>query len=174
LQQLGLKVTKIRLELAGAASVGGLHLMSPCPSWDLSTTPLSTVSTRCRRRHSYVAYWPVPTKSSDGLHVGCPGYTGPSGALGKSTQVTPRRTHAAHQVFAIRSRRRCNSYTEIYFDVGRAVRAYRSWFHCLTRLVTAPPVAVRPPSTTNCPPVVLEARSEQRKSTMLAISSTVV
>jgi hypothetical protein len=49
-----------------------------------------------------------------------------------------------------------------------------SWFHGLTRLVTAPPVAVRPPSTTNCPPVVLEARSEQRKSTMLAISSTVV
>lgn len=48
------------------------------------------------------------------------------------------------------------------------------WFHRLTRLVTAPPVAVRPPSTTNCPPVVFEARSEQRKSTMLAISSTVV
>src|SRR5580692_1316716 len=43
-----------------------------------------------------------------------------------------------------------------------------------TRLVTAPPVAVRPPSTTNCPPVVLEARSEQRNSTMLAISSAVV
>jgi hypothetical protein len=30
-----------------------------------------------------------------------------------------------------------------------------------------------PWSTTNCPPVVLEARSEHRKSTMLAISSTV-
>jgi hypothetical protein len=50
-----------------------------------------------------------------------------------------------------------------------AVVLYRA-----TRLVTAPPVAVRPPSTTNCPPVVLEARSEHRKSTMLAISSTVV
>jgi hypothetical protein len=40
--------------------------------------------------------------------------------------------------------------------------------------VTEPPVAVRPPSTTNCPPVVLDARSEQRKSTMSAISSAVV
>jgi hypothetical protein len=49
-----------------------------------------------------------------------------------------------------------------------AVVLYRA-----TRWVTEPPVAVRPPSTTNCPPVVLEARSEHRKSTMLAISSTV-
>src|SRR6516162_9261523 len=64
-------------------------------------------------------------------------------------------------------------YTEIISTLSRRA-AYRSWFHCFTRLVTAPPVAVRPPSTTNCPPVVLEARSEQRKSTMLAISSTVV
>jgi hypothetical protein len=59
----------------------------------------------------------------------------------------------------------------------RGNRGYRSRFavglYRATRLVTAPPVAVRPPSTTNCPPVVLEARSEHRKSTMLAISSAV-
>ena len=87
------------------------------------------------------------------------------------TGFDPKRTPAAHQ----------NCYSIMppqpqhrdLFDVIVPC-AYRSWFHCLTRLVTAPPVAVRPPSTTNCPPVVLEARSEQRKSTMLAISSTVV
>src|SRR6266571_2765265 len=40
--------------------------------------------------------------------------------------------------------------------------------------VTAPPTAVRPPSTTYWPPVMLLARSEHRNSTMLAISSGVV
>jgi glycogen phosphorylase len=35
--------------------------------------------------------------------------------------------------------------------------------------VTAPPVAVRPPSTTYCPPVIAAARSEHKKSTVLAI-----
>jgi class 3 adenylate cyclase len=40
--------------------------------------------------------------------------------------------------------------------------------------VTAPPTAVRPPSTTYWPPVMLLARSEHRKRTMLAISSGVV
>ena len=42
-----------------------------------------------------------------------------------------------------------------------------------TRLVTAPPVAVRPPSTTYCAPVMLPARSEHRNSTILATSSAV-
>src|SRR5262249_43623139 len=51
-----------------------------------------------------------------------------------------------------------------------AVRCFVFAPHRLAALVTAPAVAVRPPSTTNCPPVVLEARSEQRNSTMLAIS----
>jgi hypothetical protein len=37
--------------------------------------------------------------------------------------------------------------------------------------VTAPPVAVRPPSTTYCAPVIAEAWSEHKKSTVLAISS---
>ena len=37
--------------------------------------------------------------------------------------------------------------------------------------VTAPPVAVRPPSMTYCAPVIAEARSEHRKRTVLAISS---
>src|SRR5262249_32969008 len=40
--------------------------------------------------------------------------------------------------------------------------------------VTDPPVAVRPPSTTYCAPVMLLARSDDRNSTMLAISSGVV
>jgi len=44
----------------------------------------------------------------------------------------------------------------------------------VARLVTAPPVAVRPPSTTYCAPVVLAARSEQRNRTVFAISSGVV
>jgi uncharacterized protein len=39
--------------------------------------------------------------------------------------------------------------------------------------VTAPPVAVRPPSTTYCPPVIAEAASEHRNSTVAAISSGV-
>ena len=37
--------------------------------------------------------------------------------------------------------------------------------------VTAPPVAVRPPSMTYCAPVIAEARSEHRNGTVLAISS---
>ena len=39
--------------------------------------------------------------------------------------------------------------------------------------VTAPGVAVRPPSTTKWAPVMLLARSEQRNSTVLATSSAV-
>ncbi len=39
--------------------------------------------------------------------------------------------------------------------------------------VTAPPTAVRPPSTTYCAPVIEAARSEHRNSTVLAISSGV-
>src|SRR5215468_4116113 len=86
---------------------------------------------------------------------------------------TARRRSLCHQYLRYSITPPAQRYTEIISTLSRRA-AYRSWFHCLTRLVTAPPVAVRPPSTTNCPPVVLEARSEQRKSTMLAISSTVV
>ena len=39
--------------------------------------------------------------------------------------------------------------------------------------VTVPPVAVRAPSTTYCAPVIAEARSEHKNSTVLAISSGV-
>ena len=39
--------------------------------------------------------------------------------------------------------------------------------------LTAPPVAVRAPSTTYCAPVIAEARSEHRNRTVLAISSGV-
>jgi hypothetical protein len=37
--------------------------------------------------------------------------------------------------------------------------------------VTAPPVTVRVPSTTQCARMIAEARSEHRKKTVLAISS---
>ncbi len=45
--------------------------------------------------------------------------------------------------------------------------------HRTRLLVTAPPVAVRPPSTTYCAPVMLLARSEHRNSTRFATSSAV-
>ena len=39
--------------------------------------------------------------------------------------------------------------------------------------LTGPPTAVRPPSVTYCPPVMLAARSEHRNSTRLATSAAV-
>ena len=56
---------------------------------------------------------------------------------------------------------------------SKATPAERHAAQLFGAAVTAPPVAVRPPSTTYCAPVMLLARSEHRNSTMLAISSAV-
>jgi hypothetical protein len=48
---------------------------------------------------AFVRFWPVPTKSGDGLHVRYQGKTGPSGATEKSTQV-PQKRHPSSQTAA--------------------------------------------------------------------------
>ena len=54
-------------------------------------------------------------------------------------------------------------------EKARAATASQFWI----AWVTAPPVAVRPPSTTYCAPVIAAARSEHKNNTVLAISSVV-